>query len=40
MAYEGFAQVYDEFMIDVPYDKWCEYIIEIFKNHNLKLSFL
>ena len=38
MAYEGFAQVYDEFMIDVPYDKWCEYIIEIFKKHNLKIN--
>lgn len=35
MAYESFAQVYDEFMEDTPYDQWLEYIKEIFKKHGL-----
>ena len=35
MAYESFAQVYDEFMEDTPYDQWLEYIKEIFKRHGL-----
>ena len=24
-AYTGFAQVYDKFMDNIEYDKWCEY---------------
>ena len=35
MAYESFAQVYDQFMEDTPYDSWTEYLKEIFKKHNL-----
>ena len=35
MAYESFAQVYDRFMEDTPYDSWTEYLKEIFKKHNL-----
>lgn len=35
MAYESFAQVYDKFMEDTPYDSWTEYIKEIFKRHGL-----
>ncbi len=27
-AYSGFAEVYDLFMDDTPYDKWCTFIIE------------
>lgn len=34
-AYEGFAEVYDTFMEDTPYDRWTEYLTEIFKKHNL-----
>lgn len=34
-AYEGFAQVYDSFMDNVPYDEWTEYIKEIFKKYSL-----
>lgn len=34
-AYEGFAEVYDTFMEDTPYDLWTEYLIEIFKKHSL-----
>lgn len=29
-AYESFAQVYDLFMKDVPYDQWINYLEEIF----------
>ena len=25
-AYTSFAQVYDMFMDNVPYDSWCEYL--------------
>ncbi|MDO5387987.1 MAG: class I SAM-dependent methyltransferase [Clostridia bacterium] len=35
MAYESFAQVYDKFMEDTPYDLWTEYLKEIFKRHGL-----
>lgn len=35
MAYESFAQVYDKFMEDTPYDQWTEYLKEIFKKHEL-----
>ncbi len=35
-AYEGFAEVYDVFMEDTPYDQWTEYLMEIFKKHGLK----
>lgn len=31
-AYEGFAQVYDRFMDNVPYAQWTEYLQEILKN--------
>ena len=34
-AYEGFAQVYDRFMDNVPYAQWTEYLQEIFEKHNL-----
>ena len=28
-AYTGFAQVYDKFMDNIEYDKWCEYLVSI-----------
>ena len=34
-AYESFAEVYDTFMEDTPYDRWTEYLKEIFKKHDL-----
>lgn len=30
-AYTSFAQVYDLFMDNVPYDEWCAYICETLK---------
>ena len=34
--YENFAQVYDIFMEDTPYEQWVKYIEEIWKKFNLK----
>lgn len=36
--YKNFAQVYDIFMEDVPYDSWVKYIKEIWKKFKLKPS--
>ncbi|MDE7247366.1 MAG: methyltransferase domain-containing protein, partial [Lachnospiraceae bacterium] len=30
-AYTDFAQVYDELMDDTPYEKWCEFLMELFQ---------
>lgn len=35
-AYTGFAQVYDMFMDNVPYEAWCDYIIRELKRENIK----
>lgn len=35
-AYTGFAQVYDLFMDNVPYDEWCAYICETLKSMELQ----
>lgn len=37
-AYTSFAQVYDLFMDNVPYDEWCAYICEILKAWNCRLT--
>ncbi|MGN1317547.1 MAG: class I SAM-dependent DNA methyltransferase, partial [Lachnospirales bacterium] len=34
-CYENFAKVYDLYMENTPYDEWTEYVMEIFKKHNL-----
>ena len=34
-AYESFASVYDMFMSDVDYDRWVEYVEEIWKKFNI-----
>ncbi len=34
-AYEGFAEVYDVFMDNIDYDKWVEYIFNIWKNFDI-----
>lgn len=34
-AYSSFAQVYDQFMDNVPYEEWCSYICEILKEHGI-----
>lgn len=34
-AYTGFAEVYDTFMDNVPYDKWCEFVCDIFQKYGI-----
>lgn len=33
-AYTGFAQVYDTFMDETPYEEWCDYLVELIEKHN------
>ena len=35
-AYTAFATVYDEFMDDIPYEKWHKYIVELLKENNVE----
>ena len=37
-VYAGFAQVYDRLMEDVDYDRWMDYVFEIFKKYNVSPS--
>lgn len=34
-AYSDFAGIYDEFMEDVPYDKWCDNIVKILRDNGI-----
>ena len=34
-AYTAFAQVYDLFMDNVPYEQWCVYITDILREHDI-----
>lgn len=34
-AYTGFAQVYDMFMDNIPYDDWCEYLKQLLKEYGV-----
>lgn len=31
-AYSEFAQVYDLFMDNIPYEEWCDYLVTLLKN--------
>ena len=35
-AYTGFAEVYDKFMDNVPYEEWCTYLTGILKKYGCK----
>ena len=35
-AYTGFAQVYDTFMDNVPYDEWREYLVSLLKKYGVE----
>lgn len=39
-AYSSFAQVYDLFMDNVPYEEWSRYIIELLTEHGIKDGIL
>ena len=34
-AYTSFAQVYDLFMDNIPYDDWCNYLVELLKKYGV-----
>ena len=34
-AYTSFAGVYDEFMDNVPYDEWCDYMVDYLKHYGI-----
>ena len=34
-AYTGFAEVYDTFMDNVPYEKWAEYVVGLLKKYGI-----
>ncbi|MCD8150843.1 MAG: class I SAM-dependent methyltransferase [Clostridiales bacterium] len=34
--YSGFAEVYDTFMDNVPYEEWCDYICGLLSEHGVK----
>ena len=35
-AYTGFAQVYDDFMDNVPYEEWCGYVCGILEEYGIR----
>lgn len=35
-AYTGFAEVYDLFMDNVPYDDWCRYLISLLREYGIE----
>ena len=35
-AYSGFAEVYDLFMDNVPYEDWCRYLTELLRKYGVK----
>lgn len=37
-AYTGFAQVYDTFMDDTPYEAWCDYLVELLAKHQSDMT--
>ena len=34
-SYESFARVYDLFMDNIPYEKWCEYLAGLLKEYGI-----
>lgn len=34
-AYSEFAQVYDLFMDNIPYEEWCDYLVMLLKQHGV-----
>lgn len=39
-AYSKFAEVYDLFMQDIPYEQWCNYIIALLKQYGIEDGIL
>ena len=34
-AYSEFAQVYDLFMDNIPYEEWCDYLVMLLRQHGV-----
>ena len=34
-AYSEFAQVYDLFMDNIPYEEWCDYLVTLLKKYGV-----
>ncbi|NLZ80399.1 MAG: class I SAM-dependent methyltransferase, partial [Clostridiales bacterium] len=34
-SYTSFAKVYDLFMDNIPYEKWCKYVLEILNKYGI-----
>ena len=39
-AYTSFAQVYDLFMDNIPYDDWCNYLEELLKKYGVNKGLI
>ena len=39
-AYTGFAEVYDTFMDNVPYDEWTDYLVSLLEEYGVKDGLL
>ena len=39
-AYTSFAQVYDMYMDNIPYDEWCKYLLELLHKYNAKKGIM
>ena len=39
-AYTGFAEVYDRFMDNVPYDTWCAYLVSLLREEGIEDGLL
>lgn len=39
-AYTSFAEVYDLFMDNIPYDEWCEYVVSLLKEQGIDKGIL
>ena len=38
-AYLGFAEVYDKFMDNVPYDEWTDYLTGLLKENGGRIRY-
>lgn len=39
-TYTGFAKVYDMFMDNIPYEEWCQYLLELLREHGISEGLL
>lgn len=39
-AYSDFATVYDVFMDETPYEKWCDFLVEMLEKYKIPKGLL